>query len=64
MFSPSGLCGKGFIIAIVLAIVAFLMLSLFGAYAGYAKISKIRKGTIFSRDSITSSFYLLLIKSK
>lgn len=38
-----GLCGKGFIIAIVLAIVAFLMLSLFGAYAGYAKISKIRK---------------------
>ncbi|KAM6572348.1 hypothetical protein CsatA_016428 [Cannabis sativa] len=33
---------KGIIIAIVLAVAAFLMLALFGAYAAYAKIIKIK----------------------
>jgi hypothetical protein len=37
----------GIITAIVLAAVAFTMLTLFAAYAGYAKLVQIKKGTNF-----------------
>ena len=36
----------GAIVAIVLSAVAFLMLFLFAAYAGYARLLRIKEGTI------------------
>ncbi|KAF5746878.1 hypothetical protein HS088_TW06G01054 [Tripterygium wilfordii] len=39
-----GMSGLGIIVAIALASVAFLMLSLFAAYAGYARLSKRKEG--------------------
>lgn len=41
-----GFSRTGAIVAIVLSAVAFLMLFLFAAYAGYARLLRIKEGTI------------------
>lgn len=44
-------------IAIVLSTTAFLMLSLFAAYAAYARLSKMKEGTVLKTIAISVSNY-------
>lgn len=46
-------------IAIVLSTTAFLMLSLFAAYAAYARLSKMKEGTVLKTIAISVSNYSL-----
>lgn len=44
-------------IAVVLSTTAFLMLSLFAAYAAYARLSKMKEGTVLKTIAISVSNY-------
>lgn len=53
----SGSSRLGVMIAIVLSTTAFLMLSLFAAYAAYARLSKMKEGTVLKTIAISVSNY-------
>lgn len=55
----SGSSRLGVMIAIVLSTTAFLMLSLFAAYAAYARLSKMKEGTVLKTIAISVSNYSL-----